>query len=112
MKLSKEEMWRRFQEHYSEYPTLGLALDLSRVFFPPGYFASMEPRMEAAFAAMAKLERGAIANPDENRMVGHYWLRNPALAPTEEIRLAITDTFQAVQTFAAEIRQGRFEHAL
>ena len=39
----------------------------------------MEPRMQKAFADMAALEAGAIANPDEKRMVGHYWLRNPAL---------------------------------
>ena len=34
---------------------------------------------------MAALEKGAIANPDENRMVGHYWLRAPDLAT--QIRL-------------------------
>ena len=34
---------------------------------------------------MDALEKGAIANPDENRMVGHYWLRDPELAPTPEI---------------------------
>ncbi|HGG57858.1 MAG TPA: glucose-6-phosphate isomerase, partial [Nannocystis exedens] len=38
-----------------------------------------------ALEAMAKLEGGAIANPDENRRVGHYWLRNPDLAPDPEI---------------------------
>ncbi len=31
---------------------------------------------------MDKIEAGAIANPDENRMVGHYWLRDPDRAPT------------------------------
>ena len=112
MKLSNEQQWRRFQEGYSEYPSLGLALDLSRVNFPKDYFASMEPRMKAVYAAMADLERGAIANPDENRMVGHYWLRNPALAPTPEIRDSITRTIRDIQSFAADIRQGPFEHAL
>ena len=34
---------------------------------------------------------GAIANPDEGRMVGHYWLRNADLAPTPELRQAITE---------------------
>ena len=29
----------------------------------------------------AALEKGAIANADEKRMVGHYWLRAPELAP-------------------------------
>ena len=35
----------------------------------------------AAFAAMDALEKGAIANPDEKRRVGHYWLRAPERAP-------------------------------
>ena len=37
--------------------------------------------MRAALAAMAALEAGSIANPDEDRAVGHYWLRSPDLAP-------------------------------
>ena len=49
----------------------------------------MQPRVEKAFTAMRKLEAGAIANPDEKRMVGHYWLRNPRLAPNDELRSAI-----------------------
>ena len=41
------------------------------------------------------LEKGAIANPDENRMVGHYWLRAPERAPigpaggSEAIRMRV-----------------------
>ena len=35
----------------------------------------------AAFAAMNALEAGAIANADEGRQVGHYWLRTPEIAP-------------------------------
>jgi glucose-6-phosphate isomerase len=37
--------------------------------------------MSAALDAMAALEAGSIANPDEQRQVGHYWLRSPQLAP-------------------------------
>ena len=56
---------------------------------------------------MAELERGAIANPDEKRMVGHYWLRNPALAPTPEIRRDIEETVVAIKSFAAKIHSGK-----
>ena len=41
---------------------------------------------------MKALEAGAIANPDEQRMVGHYWLRAPALAPDADRRAAIEAT--------------------
>jgi glucose-6-phosphate isomerase len=39
-------------------------------------------------------------------MVGHYWLRNPSLAPTEEIRAAITGPLAALKTFAVEVHTG------
>ncbi len=37
-----------------------------------------------ALKGMNELERGSIANPTEGRQVGHYWLRNPALASPEQ----------------------------
>ena len=56
---------------------------------------------------VAELENGAIANPDEKRMVGHYWLRNPALAPRKEIRAEIQETVASIKAFAAEIHSGK-----
>ena len=41
----------------------------------------MQGRIDRAFADMKALESGAIANPDEKRMVGHYWLRNSSWLP-------------------------------
>jgi glucose-6-phosphate isomerase len=99
-------LWERYQEYFSDHPALGLALDVSRMNFPDDYLSRMQPRMERAFASMADLEHGAIANPDEKRMVGHYWLRNPALAPQAAIRRQIEDTIQAVKGFASQIHAG------
>ena len=107
MNLSKLQLWERFQQYYKEFPGLGLAIDLSRLNFAADFFQSMEPRMQKAFAAMSELEKGAIANPDENRMVGHYWLRNPALAPTPAIRREIEDTVASIKEFAAQIHGGK-----
>ncbi len=76
MTRTKEELWERFKRYYTEFPAVGLAMDLSRVSFGDDYFEAMAGPMQKAFAAMAELENGAIANPDEKRMVGHYWLRN------------------------------------
>ena len=104
--LSKEQLWERFQKRYTAFPTIGLALDLSRMNFSDDYFSSMEAPMQRAFAAMKELEAGAIANPDEERMVGHYWLRNPTLAPTEAIRREITETLNAIKVFAADVHGG------
>jgi len=47
-----------------------------------------------ALAGMIAVDSGAIANPDEGRMVGHYWLRDPGLAPTPDIKQQIENTRQ------------------
>jgi glucose-6-phosphate isomerase len=39
-------------------------------------------------------------------MVGHYWLRNPDLAPTPALRDEITQTISAVKSFAAQVHKG------
>ena len=111
MQLSKPQLWDRFQRHYVEFPSLGLAVDISRVLFPDDYFAGMEPRMQRAYIAMAELEKGGVANPDEKRMVGHYWLRTPELAPTRTMQKEIEDTLTAVRTFAAEVHAGQIKGA-
>jgi glucose-6-phosphate isomerase len=98
--------WDRFKSLYYTNPKLGLSLDISRMPFPDDFPAAMEPKLQKAFADMAALEAGAIANPDEHRMVGHYWLRAPELAPTAELRTAITSTLDAIKAFAAKVHRG------
>jgi len=98
--------WDRFKSLYYSNPKLGLSLDVSRMPFPDDFPSAMEAKLQKAFADMAALEGGAIANPDENRMVGHYWLRTPELAPTAELRTAITSTLEAIKVFAAKVHQG------
>ena len=106
MSFTPEQLWQRFQKHHTSFPSIGLALDLSRMNFDGDFMARMQPKMDAAFAAMAALEKGAIANPDEKRMVGHYWLRNPALAPAPEISKEIEQTLVALEQFVAEVHVG------
>ena len=118
--MASSSLWQRFQRYFLEYRELGFSLDISRMKFPEDLFEKMQPRIERAIAAMQELEAGAIANPTEKRMVGHYWLRNPALAPTPEIRAEIEDTVQRIKKFAEDVHQGkvtaengkRFEHVL
>src|SRR5688572_23196452 len=98
--------WSRFKTYFHHNADLGVSLDISRMPFADDFFSSMEPQMQRAFDAMTKLEAGAIANPDENRMVGHYWLRAPQLAPNAEITSEITSTLSAIKDFAAKIHGG------
>src|SRR5262249_17927103 len=71
------------------------------------FFEKTQPKIDKAFAAMRALEAGAIANPTEKRMVGHYWLRNPTLAPNTQIRTEIEETIKRVKAFAADVHAGK-----
>lgn len=98
----------RFRALYFHDEALGLSLDPSRVqAFDEPYLKEMEPRIQAAFAAMGRLETGAIANPDENRRVGHYWLRAPEIAPDPRIREAIETTLSRIGAFADDVHAAR-----
>src|SRR5579872_1267795 len=103
MKLTNEQLWQRFRKYYVDLPGLGMAMDISRMNFPDDFLAQMEPRIQKAFAAMAALEAGAIANPDEKRMVGHYWLRDASRAPNAGIRKEIEETLAAIKAFAKDV---------
>jgi glucose-6-phosphate isomerase len=98
--------WKRYCENLCHITELGLSLDISRMSFDEDFFERMEPAMQKAFAAMNALEGGTIANPDEGRMVGHYWLRAAELAPDPEIAAEIGFTIRAVKEFAADIHEG------
>ncbi len=106
-----KNLWARFQRHYTEFPALGLALDLSRMNFTEDFLEQIRPRLDKAFNAMDELEAGAIANPDENRMVGHYWLRNSTLAPTGDITAAIDQAMADIKAFAAKVHNGEIQGA-
>ena len=77
--------------------------------FPDDFFDRTRPKIDKAFAAMRDLEAGGIANPDENRMVGHYWLRKPPLAPNAELRGEIENTNTRIKKFAAEVQSGKIK---
>jgi len=104
-------LWQRYQDWLYYHGELGFYLDISRMRFPDSFVQQMQPKFEQAFRDMAALEGGAIANPDENRMVGHYWLRNPDLAPNPTIKQEITSTLEQITTFCQQIQQGEIHPA-
>ncbi len=104
--MATHSLWQRFQDCYLSYDDLGFSIDISRMRFPDGYFDKMQPQVEQAIAAMRELESGGIANPDENRMVGHYWLRAPELAPNDQLRADIIETNRRIKQFAADVHRG------
>ncbi|BCS53791.1 glucose-6-phosphate isomerase [Geobacter sp. SVR] len=109
--MGKTDLWDRYNEYLCDCTDIGLALDISRINFSDGFLGDRESAMQRAFADMAALEGGAVANPDENRMVGHYWLRNPSLAPDASIREEIEATVRKIRTFAQDVHAGRITAA-
>ena len=97
--------WERFKQYYIHIDTLNFGIDISRVDFDDTFLETMEPKIQAAYAAMKELEAGAIANPDENRRVGHYWLRNPELAPDKKLS-------EVIENCLPELVQGEAKHRL
>ncbi|MGZ4983749.1 MAG: glucose-6-phosphate isomerase, partial [Chthoniobacterales bacterium] len=100
-------LWSRFQEYFVSHDEVGFSIDISRMRFADDFFAKMQARVDQTFAAMDKLEAGAIANPDEQRMVGHYWLRAPELAPNEQLRRDVTETNRLIKEFAARVHSEK-----
>ncbi|MCR5661827.1 MAG: glucose-6-phosphate isomerase [bacterium] len=101
-----DKNWENFKKYYFSDSLTGLSLDISRTNVDNEFVEKMRPLFEKAFADMDELEHGAIANPDENRMVGHYWLRNSDLAPTIDIKCEIDATFRKILEFADKIHSG------
>jgi glucose-6-phosphate isomerase len=94
--------------HHGE---LGVSMDLSHMPFSRADLDGLAPKIAAALAAMQGLENGDIANPDEKRMVGHYWLRHPGLAPTDAIRDEIQNAQGAVTQLAGRVLRGEIKPA-
>ena len=111
METDALKLWQRYKERTTFHDEIGLSLDLSRVDFADDFFDQQSASINKAFTAMAELEQGAIANPDENRMVGHYWLRKPELAPSEVIQQQIKVCLENVKAFAASVHSGEISGA-
>jgi glucose-6-phosphate isomerase len=99
-------LWQRYRASLFDDPATGFRLDTSRTGIDADYLGRMGPACSRALEAMRALEAGAIANPDEERRVGHYWLRAPELAPDPEIRRVIEATRDRVLAFAAGVHRG------
>jgi len=104
--MDSKELWTRYKKYLCEFPGLGLTLDVSRMHLDEHFLDRMEPEMQKAYGAMAALESGAVANPDEQRMVGHYWLRNPSLAP-DGLAKDIQELLKSIHDFTFNIHAGK-----
>lgn len=89
----------------------GIQIDLSRMQLPNDLPERYGKRIEDAVDEMRRVEAGEKVNTHEKRRVGHFWLRNPELAP-DGIGDAIRKTWIEIDTFARNVVPGRFENIL
>jgi glucose-6-phosphate isomerase len=105
--MDNVKLWQRYQDWLYYNEDLQFYLDISRISFDDAFVAEMKPKFDKAFKDLEALEAGAIANPDENRMVGHYWLRDPDLAPTDALKQDIIDTQNQILDFQQKVHSGQ-----
>ncbi|MCA8977440.1 MAG: glucose-6-phosphate isomerase, partial [Planctomycetes bacterium] len=103
---SAADRFARYQELRCVLDDPFVELDLGHAMLSDAELEAREAGLQRALVAMQQLEAGGLANPDEGRMVGHFWLRAPGLAPRPEIEQAIVDALAAVERFAGHVHGG------
>ncbi len=104
--MNARELWARYRDNLIDLPELGFRLDWSRMDLPRSVIDGMSGAFGRAFDAMRAIEAGEKANVDEDRAVGHYWLRAPDLAPDAETTAAIRRVQDDVKRFASGVHDG------
>ena len=78
--------WDKFCNYLWFDEKLNIWLDISKINFNNKEINTLEEKFINVFSSIKELENGAISNIDENRQVGHFWLRNPSISPSSKIR--------------------------
>jgi len=74
------------------------SIDFAGMKFTEQELDALQPKFERAVREMARLEAGAIKNPDENRKVTHF---------TDRVDYPKTKLFTSVEKFAEQARTGK-----
>ncbi len=104
--MNNNDKWKRYCDLLFSDDSLGFWLDISRMDVERKDFELFKDHYSKAFESLASLENGSIANIDEGRQVGHYWLRNPQVAPSQEISDSIAKEIQDISKFGSSILKG------
>lgn len=117
--MTTEGTWDRYCRYLVRDESLGFTLDVSRMQFPDSLFSSLSSEIDRAWVDLRAVEAGEIANPDEGRQVGHYWLRTPSIASPkdaawiERVRGEINDFASRVHRAEITAPNGNsFRHVL
>ena len=106
------ESWDKFCNYLWFDKKLNIWLDISKINFTSKEIINLEDKFIDVFSSIKELENGAISNIDENRQVGHYWLRNPSISPSSKIREEISADINAISEFGKQILNGDIKNKL
>ena len=98
--------WEKFSNYLWFSDELNIWIDISKINFSEEDFDTINQKFVNVFKALDKLENGAISNIDENRQVGHYWLRNSSIAPNHNLRNKIENEISSIKSFGKKILDG------
>jgi glucose-6-phosphate isomerase len=93
------------------FKAAGVELDFTRLELPADLQVRYREPIARAVQEMIAVEAGEKVNTDEGRMVGHYWLRNPEVAPGDQ-GVAIMQTQRCIDEFARDVFAERFSNIL
>ena len=105
-----QSQWEKYCNMLWFNERLGMWLDISRININNNNIEEIKPSLKLALEAMNDLEDGSIANKEENRRVGHYWLRNPNISPDDIIKNHINEEIQAIKDFGINILNGNIKN--
>ena len=109
--MNNNDRWKRYCDLLFSNDSLGFWLDISRMDVDQSDFDNFKEIFSKAFDSIKTLENGSIANIDEGRQVGHYWLRNPQLAPSKEISDSINNEIRDISNFGSSILNGEITNS-
>ena len=95
--------WNKFVKYLWFDEDINMWLDISKVLFNEKKITEIERKFINVYKASKDLEDGSISNVDENRQVGHYWLRNSNIAPDKEIGKQIEEEIKNIEEFSSQI---------
>ena len=102
--------WDKFCNYLWFDKKLNIWLDISKINFNNDKILYLEKKFIDVFSSIKELEAGAISNIDEDRQVGHYWLRNPSIAPSEVIGEEISNDIRCISEFGKNILNGKIKN--
>ena len=105
--ISDFDSWKKFCNYLWFDKNLNIWLDISKINFNNDQIDDLENKFKDVFSSIHDLEAGAISNIDENRQVGHYWLRNPSIAPSPKISEEISKEIKDISYFGKDILNGK-----